>query len=175
MFELFKTKAQAFSAEVWDFDSKGSVVEFIREFIKKEIKVDNDSVVWASGHLFTKDEITKAIPSVITDVTKDTANRATIGITEMHYGIAETGTLVQNSTDVTQRLASTLPLIHIAIIKEKDILKDMESVLNLLNPKDIGYLAFITGPSRTADIERVLTIGVHGPERLIIIVLKGEA
>ena len=47
----------------------------------------------------------------------------------------------------------------------------MGSVLEQLRPEQINYISFITGPSRTADIERVLTIGVHGPERLIIVVV----
>lgn len=173
MIELFKAKAQAVSAEVWEFDTKQQTLEFITDFVKKQ-NVSNAPIVWALGKIFKKDEILSLIPSVVTDVNKDIASIAHIGITEMDYGIAETGTLVQDSTDVSQRLTSSLPLIHIAIIKEKDILKDMQSVFDILNPKDIGYLAFITGPSRTADIERVLTIGVHGPERLIILVLKGE-
>ncbi|MCX8026846.1 MAG: lactate utilization protein [Thermodesulfovibrionales bacterium] len=173
MIEQFKAKAQAVSAEVWEFDTKQQALEFVKDFVKKE-NVNNAPVVWALGKIFTKDEILSVMPSVVTDVNKDIASTAHIGITEMDYGIAETGTLVQNSTDVAQRLASSLPLIHIAIIKENNILKDMQTVLDILNPKDIGYLAFITGPSRTADIERVLTIGVHGPERLIILVLKGE-
>jgi len=44
-------------------------------------------------------------------------------------------------------------------------------VLSRLTPAQTNYISFITGPSRTADIERVLTIGVHGPERLIIVVV----
>ena len=51
------------------------------------------------------------------------------------------------------------------------LLPDLPSLLKRVNPKKAAYLALITGPSRTADIERVLTIGVHGPERLIILVI----
>jgi L-lactate dehydrogenase complex protein LldG len=64
---------------------------------------------------------------------------------------------------------SSLPSIHIALVPTNGILPDMPSLLSLVHPKDCAYLAMITGPSRTADIERVLTIGVHGPDRLIII------
>jgi L-lactate dehydrogenase complex protein LldG len=49
------------------------------------------------------------------------------------------------------------------------LLPDLAAVLARVDPRTSTYLAFITGPSRTADIERVLTIGVHGPGRLIIV------
>jgi L-lactate dehydrogenase complex protein LldG len=68
-------------------------------------------------------------------------------------------------------MVSTLPPIHVALIGTDRILKDMNDVLGHLRPDQINYIAFITGPSRTADIERVLTIGVHGPERLIVVVV----
>jgi L-lactate dehydrogenase complex protein LldG len=72
---------------------------------------------------------------------------------------------------VAKRLVSTLPSIHIALIGTDRILADMGSVLEILRPEQLNYISFITGPSRTADIERVLTIGVHGPGRLIIVVV----
>ena len=53
------------------------------------------------------------------------------------------------------------------------ILTDLGSALQKIHPRQSNYISFITGPSRTADIERVLTIGVHGPERLIIVVVDG--
>jgi L-lactate dehydrogenase complex protein LldG len=49
------------------------------------------------------------------------------------------------------------------------LLPDLPSLLKRVDPKKLSYLALITGPSRTADIERVLTIGVHGPKRLVVL------
>jgi L-lactate dehydrogenase complex protein LldG len=87
----------------------------------------------------------------------------------MQWALADTGTLVQDSTAVEQRLVSSLTTIHIAIVPISGILADMPTLLTRLHPDKSAYIAMITGPSRTADIERVLTIGVHGPERLIIV------
>jgi len=86
----------------------------------------------------------------------------------MDWGLANTGTLVQDSTRAEQRLVSTLPAIHIALIATERILADLPAVLTKVKPEQSGYIAMITGPSRTSDIERVLTIGVHGPVRLVI-------
>ena len=78
-------------------------------------------------------------------------------------------TLVQAATAVDKRLVSTLPTIHVALIATEGLRADMPAWLGEARPETVGYLAMVTGPSRTADIERVLTIGVHGPERLVIV------
>jgi len=89
----------------------------------------------------------------------------------MEWALANTGTLVQSADEVDKRLVSTLPLLHIAVVSTAGLLPDLPAVLSRVDPRKSSYIAFITGPSRTADIERVLTIGVHGPERLIIVMV----
>jgi len=76
---------------------------------------------------------------------------------------------VQDQTEAQQRLASSLPVIHVALLGTERILSDKAALLTRIDPKKSRFIAFITGPSRTADIERVLTIGVHGPKRLIVL------
>lgn len=113
-----------------------------------------------------------AVPGVRFDVTRETASHAAVGITSADWGVAQTGTLVCDSTAATQRLASTLPLIHIALLPSGRIVPDMAAALSHLDPQKARFIAAITGPSRTADIERVLTIGVHGPKRLVILIVQ---
>ena len=109
------------------------------------------------------------IPGLSFTVSRQAAADALIGISEMDWALTDTGSLVADQTAVEQRLASTLPAIHIALIGTDRILPDKAAVFTRITPATSRYIAFITGPSRTADIERVLTIGVHGPKRLIIV------
>ncbi len=99
------------------------------------------------------------------------------GLTPAAWGVAETGTLVVDSVDEDLRLCSMLPERHIALLPAEKVAPDLESIsgeLDSLMARRPGYLAFITGPSRTADIERVLTIGVHGPADLFILLIGEE-
>jgi L-lactate dehydrogenase complex protein LldG len=102
-------------------------------------------------------------------VTRERAAAAKIGISQVDWALADTGTLVQDATAIDKRLVSTLPFIHVALIATSGLRADMPAWLEDVRPEQANYIAMITGPSRTADIERVLTIGVHGPERLVIV------
>jgi len=99
------------------------------------------------------------------------------GLTGANFGIADTGTIVLESTDETIRLASTLPEQHFILLDPGKIVADgiaAVAPLRALHQRDASnFIAYITGPSRTADIERVLTIGVHGPKQLHILLVPG--
>jgi L-lactate dehydrogenase complex protein LldG len=108
---------------------------------------------------------------------RDHAERINVGLTPASRGIAETGTIVVESTDEQVRLATMLAKVHVAILAADRIVPDLEAIQQQLAERMArapGYLALITGPSRTADIERVLTIGVHGPAELKILVVTEE-
>ena len=96
-------------------------------------------------------------------------------ITFADWGIAETGTLVLDSTSEDIRICTMLAEIHVAILPISKIRPDvmsLEKELDALQKSAPRYLAFISGPSRTADIERVMTIGVHGPGELHILLTE---
>jgi L-lactate dehydrogenase complex protein LldG len=100
------------------------------------------------------------------------------GVSFALAGIAATGTLLLDLTDPTGRGATALPPVHAVFLKESSIVADLASLGPLLQellaaPKQV-YFSLTTGPSRTADIERVLTIGVHGPAELHVIIVGGE-
>jgi L-lactate utilization protein LutC len=96
------------------------------------------------------------------------------GITSAQWAIAETGTLVLEAKSERHRLVSLVPAMHIAILAASRILGTMSEALATVSTA--GELSrtvtFITGPSRTSDIELTLAIGVHGPARLHVIVIE---
>ena len=98
-----------------------------------------------------------------------------VGITGCYCAIAETGTLVLLSSPDTPPGASLLPETHIAIVNSNRILRGMEDAWELLRAERATALpravSFISGPSRTADIEQTVTLGAHGPYRVHIILL----
>jgi L-lactate dehydrogenase complex protein LldG len=100
-----------------------------------------------------------------------------LGITSAQWAIAETGTLVLESDKEFHRLTSLVPPVHVAIFEAKQIRQTLGEVLQKLNEKELSRtITFITGPSRTSDIELTLAIGVHGPAELFVIVIeKGKA
>ena len=173
MYEQFKTRAEAVSAEVFRFATKEAALACLVEFLRNEGMADTPqtTALWAEcSFLDGMDRnALEGIAGLKFDVTRELAAEARFGISQMEWALADTGSLAQNSTAIEQRLVSSLSTIHIALVPTSGILPDMPALLSRVQPKDCPYLAMITGPSRTADIERVLTIGVHGPERLVII------
>ena len=101
-----------------------------------------------------------------------------VGVTSAQAAIAETGTLVLESECERHRLVSLLPPVHIAILNAADICLSLGEALRLVwrdgSAAMSRTITFITGPSRTADIELTLTIGVHGPKELYVIVLDDK-
>lgn len=174
MYEQFKTKAEGVGAEVYRFRAKEEALGFILPFLQKEAVADAPQAyaVWADGPFLNgmdKTGLTQQIPGLRFDVSRQVAADSRIGISEAGWALADTGSLVADQTSVEQRLVSTLATIHIALIGTDRILPDKAAVFTRITPQTSRYIAFITGPSRTADIERVLTIGVHGPKRLVIV------
>lgn len=98
------------------------------------------------------------------------------GVTFCNFAMADTGTVVLDSTDEEIRLATTLPEVHFVIVDPEKILEDNLAAAGPMTSMHTGneprFVAYITGPSRTADIERVLTIGCHGPRELHILLVK---
>ncbi|MGE5641867.1 MAG: LUD domain-containing protein [Byssovorax cruenta] len=89
-----------------------------------------------------------------------------VGVTRAICGLADTGSILETDGEGHPLHASLLPEIHIAVLNKSDIRPSLPDAIPSV--KDKGAVVFITGPSRTADIEMTLTIGVHGPKEIVV-------
>jgi L-lactate dehydrogenase complex protein LldG len=124
--------------------------------------------VWDTPHLKQLD-IASSLRSLGVELVSPNANKhdmalCDLGITEADYLLPETGTVVLRSSAQKPRAVSLLPRIHLVIVRPAMMRADMHQVF--AEARDSHYLVFITGPSRTADIELTVTLGVHGPKQL---------
>ncbi len=98
-----------------------------------------------------------------------------VGITGCFCAVAETGTLMMCSSPDTPATVSLLPETHIAVVPASRILPYMEDAWNLAR-KELGTLPravnFISGPSRTGDIEQTIVLGAHGPYRVHLVIVE---
>ena len=106
---------------------------------------------------------------------------AGMGITGADYAIGETGSVVVLPRRGLSRLVSVVPPVHVAIVRPSDIVGTLDDLFALRrleyvrNGGEMGsYLNFITGPSRTADIEQTIVVGVHGPREVHMVLLNKE-
>ena len=129
--------------------------------------------------LFEQLGIENTLRSLAVDIISPNADKhemahCDLGITEAEYILPETGTLVLASSAEKPRAVSLLPRLHLAIVRPEMLRPDLHQVFAehigrgeaSLRPYTPDYLVFITGPSRTADIELTVTLGVHGPKNL---------
>ena len=104
-----------------------------------------------------------------------------LGITGADYAIAETGSVIVLPRRGLSRLVSLLPPVHVAIVRPQDVIDTLDDLFVLRRLEyhsdggDVGsYLNFISGPSRTADIEQTIVVGVHGPREVHLVLLDKE-
>ena len=102
------------------------------------------------------------------EFTHEPDHQILVGVTNARCGLADTGSVLIVDGEGSPLHASLLPDIHIAVLKSSDIFASLPDAINFVKDKNA---VIITGPSRTADIEMTLTIGVHGPKEIHVFVV----
>jgi len=170
--DTFILKAKNAGAEVELFSSPEDAARFLEAFFEKNaLKSAYISERLAGDRRFA------AMRPYLEAGPPEKAMWVGAGLVEADYGVAETGTLVHFDMGDDEKNAWTLPNICVCLLDREKIVPDLEAIA----PQVAGHLArtgspapqvsLVTGPSRTADIENQLTIGVHGPSRLIILLI----
>ena len=100
------------------------------------------------------------------------------GITYCEYLIARLGSIMVSSKQTSGRRLNVFPENHIVIARSSQIVADLKDALKNIKEKYVGNLpsmiSVITGPSRTADIEKTLVMGAHGPRELYVFLIDEE-
>ena len=100
------------------------------------------------------------------------AEQASVGVTVARYAVAETGSVVLFSGQGQGRLASLLPPVQVTVVREADLLATLEDLARRLASAPLASsVAIVTGPSRSADIENDLVLGVHGPSQVHVVLV----
>ena len=166
MLDQFQMAAEAVGAVVKRFVSATEAAAYVRELA-------GDGAVSSSS---LPPELGETLSGISFNGNSEPAS-ARLCVSSALAGIAATGSLLLELGDPHGRAATALPLIHAVFVRASTIVPDLYAVGDQLAAKlaapEAAYLSITTGPSRTADIERVLTIGVHGPKELHILVLEG--
>ncbi len=121
----------------------------------------------------------KEIVKIARQTLREDFIKAEAGISGANFAIAESGTLVLISNEGNARLVTSLPPVHIALVTVEKFVETLEQAVTLIKTLTVAssgmkltsYVSFITGPSRTSDIEKQVIKGVHGPEEVHIIIL----
>ncbi|MBI2332962.1 MAG: LUD domain-containing protein [Chloroflexi bacterium] len=150
----FTTELTALSGNVYQTDNATqSIIEFLLSRNIKKIYLQpnilDETLLHQSGIDFTHEPDPSSL---------------TVGVTKAWVGLADTGSVLEADEELH---GSLLPEVHLTVLKSSDILPSLPDAMELVKGKNA---VFVTGPSRTADIEMTLTIGVHGPKEIHVFV-----
>jgi len=166
--ERFRARATALDSTVDEVETMASVPAAVARYLKAN-QLPLAAVVWPELAEMGWSE------AGITAEARKADGRDLVGITASYCAIAETGTMLMLSAAPTPAATSLLPETHIAIVAMARIVSGMEDALALVR-KERGVLPratnFVSGPSRTADIEQTLVLGAHGPYRVHIVLVQ---
>lgn len=168
---LFRSRFEATGGEFLEADSPAAVLPVLARSLQAEgvtalfFHREDDAArvlgetlsIVGPFRIVSADDLRQPLPPV------------TAGIQTAEFAIAETGTIVQTSRGGKTLLPGLLTDIHVAILSPGIFREEMEECLEALSADPPRNISCITGPSRTADIELTLTIGVHGPRGVIAV------
>ena len=163
----FAEQAKALSSEVLRIKHRREVPQVIAQYLA-ENNLGNHALCWPD--FLELDWIAARIVVAAQAASEEDA----VGITGVFCAIAETGTLMLLSGAHTPAATSLLPATHIAVLDSTRVVATMEDAWELLRRERGGLpraVNFISGPSRTADIEQTVTLGAHGPARVLVVLV----
>ncbi len=172
--ELFRKTATDLKADfraVKDLAEAGALLRQLRDVERWK------KVAFHSGELTEAVCPSLSLPVCRTDQAYDVRDLESCdaGISQCDALVAQTGSVLLTSRSAGGRALSVLPPHHVVLARASQLLADLPEAFAYLKkqyaPKFPSFVSFVTGPSRTGDIERILVLGAHGPKKLTIILL----
>lgn len=124
---------------------------------------------WVSDH--PTGRVEEPVTIDFRQVSREELELIPLSVSVAHSAIAETGTVVEAVWAGRSRILPVLPPAHIVLLRQTQILHTAYDFLAKAIPREASSYTFVTGPSRTADIEKTLVTGVHGPGQLFVILV----
>ena len=175
--EAFRASLEAVGGRCTVVDDQVAAATAVKQILEqthaRQIAVSNSPLVRSVVDQIESDAV------VLLDAEASALFDCDVGVTGAQWAVAETGTLVLESDRERHRLTSLVPAVHIALIYANRVRQTLGEVLQAISEQGPDALSrtvtFITGPSRTSDIELTLAIGVHGPAELYVIIIEDAA
>ncbi|MGC2166666.1 MAG: lactate utilization protein C [Gallionella sp.] len=161
----FKERALKLSSDVLETQDKSTIPDLLAHYLTDK-RLPLRGACWASLAKLPWNTAGLDMQS------RPATNDDPVGVTGAFCAIAETGTLMLLSGADTPATTSLLPETHVAIVDPRRIVASMEDAWALLRKEHKQLpraVTFVSGPSRTADIEQTVTLGAHGPYRVLLI------
>lgn len=195
LFERFRQEAERVSTVVLDGRPPSSPAARLEEVLAA---TGADNLCWEPGFAFGRYGLRVQAParelgSDVVLVTRHTDGKVTeplsldtmtrdrkllagvpVSVSAARYGVAETGSLVESTGPGVGRVLPILAPAHVVLLRSSDLVSSQLDLVLRLAPGAAGSAQLLmTGPSRTADIEKILILGVHGPRDLFVILVEG--
>jgi len=172
--ELFRRNAEELKAEFHECSSRSEAVQYVKHWSIvdhwKKIGLHSGELTDAVARELGLAEIETDNGYIVNDLETCDA-----GITECEALVAQTGSVLVSAPGAGGRALSILPPHHVVLARRGQVVPDLTAALQRVREKCKdkwpSFLSFISGPSRTGDIERILVLGAHGPKKLTILLL----
>lgn len=179
LIEQFRKELELVSGEFYRIDGPNEAVAILAEIMKQSgvdrIAVTGEEICQTiSGGLIEKNPSVEWIQALELSYPERKNRLALIqvALVEASYAIADTGSLVFPYDDTKTSLPHFLSDCIVAVVSQKNLVVNQFELFEKLSPDKAKNMVLVTGPSRTADIEKVLILGAHGPRRLIVIMIN---
>lgn len=172
--ELFRRNAEELTAEFHECNGLNEAIQYVKHWSIvdgwKKIGLHSGQLTEAVARELNLAEVKTDRGYAVDDLESCDA-----GLTECEALIAQTGSVLVSAPGAGGRALSVLPPHHVVLARRSQMVPDMiaafQRVQEKFNDGWPSFLSFISGPSRTGDIERILVLGAHGPKRLTILLL----